>query len=114
MSPVADVKALTEETFEPRGGTPLIDAAYNTIKAVEAVAAMRTDKPRIVVCIQTDGEENQSTEYCWEELRGLIEDKQQAGWEFNFLGAGIDAYDQGSRMGVAMENTLSYNTHLTL
>src|SRR4051794_12591414 len=64
-TPVADVQPLNEETFVPRGGTPLIDAAYYTIRAVEAVVAIRTDKPRIVVCIQTDGEENQSADHTW-------------------------------------------------
>ncbi len=108
MAPVAEVDALTDQTFQPRGGTPLIDAAYSTIKAVVAVAAIRTDKPRIVVCIQTDGHENCSVEHGWVELRGLIQRKQKEGWEFNFLGAGIDAYVQGARMGVAMENTMSY------
>ena len=31
------------------------------------------------------------------------------GWQFNFMGAGIDAYDQGARMGLSAVNTVSYD-----
>ena len=52
--PVAEVAPLTDETFQPRGSTPLIDAAYATIEAVgEAVAKPKA--PKVVICIQTDG-----------------------------------------------------------
>jgi uncharacterized protein YegL len=111
--PVRDVRKLSRETYQPRGGTPLIDAAVKTIRAVEASLSSRSDKPRVVVCIQTDGEENSSRDHTWEELRTLIAAKTEQGWEFNFLGAGIDAYSQGARMGIAAMNTMSYdNTNL--
>jgi hypothetical protein len=108
--PVAKVPLLTNASYQPRGGTPLIDAAVATIQAVDASLASRSDNPRVVICIQTDGEENQSSLHTWEELRGLITTKQAAGWQFNFLGAGIDAYQQAAKMGVAATSTMSYNS----
>lgn len=107
--PVRDVPALTPLTYQPRGGTPLIDAAVKTIRAVEQSLSKRQGNPKIVMCFQTDGEENSSVEYTWEELHGLIAEKQALGWQFNFLGAGIDAYVQGARMGIAAMSTMSYN-----
>jgi hypothetical protein len=107
--PVAQAPQLTKDNFVPRASTPLIDAAVKTIKAVEA-SLNGKDTPKIVVCIQTDGQENASTEHTWEELNALIKDKAVAGWQFNFMGAGIDAYEQGARMGLSADSTLSYDS----
>ncbi|MDQ3559238.1 MAG: hypothetical protein M3453_08640 [Pseudomonadota bacterium] len=108
-TPIADVALLTQATFQPRASTPLIDAAYKTIKAVETAVAARADAPKVVISIQTDGQENCSTEHGWDELNLLIKEKAALGWQFNFLGAGIDAYEQGQRMGIAAASTLSYD-----
>jgi hypothetical protein len=106
--PVKNVPRLTRETFVPRAATPLIDAAYKTIKAVEkAVSGNPSNK--VVICIQTDGEENSSTEYSWDALNALIKEKFEAGWQFNFMGAGIDAYQQALRMGISTGQTVAYS-----
>lgn len=106
---LAKVKPLTDKTYEPRASTPLIDAAFKTIKAIEAALTKRDDKPKIVVCIQTDGFENASTEHTMAELNALIKEKIALGWQFNFMGAGIDAYAQGKQMGIMPEATVAYN-----
>src|SRR5262245_33120582 len=62
-APVQDVAALDGVTYAPRGGTPLIDASFKTIKAVERKVAEFAQPPKVVICIQTDGEENASREY---------------------------------------------------
>src|SRR5262249_54598564 len=82
-----------------------MDAADKTIKGVEK--PLNGSNPKVVVCIQTDGHENASTEHTWDELNTLIKEKTAAGWQFNFLGTGIDAYDTGARMGVAAMSTMS-------
>ena len=60
--PVKEIPRLTRETYVPRASTPLIDAAYKTIKAVEK-SVNGSPQTKIVICIQTDGQENASTEY---------------------------------------------------
>lgn len=110
-TPIKEVKALTDATYRCAGGTPLIEAAITTINALAAALPSKPDVSKIIVCIQTDGEENASGhEYTWDVLRALIAEKQKLGWEFNFLGAGIDAYQQGARMGVSTANTMSYDS----
>lgn len=109
--PIANVSPLTNATYQPRGGTPLIDAAVKTIRATESALNGSAGNAKVVVCIQTDGHENESTEHTWEELRGLVTKKTEEGWEFLFMGAGIDAYDQGARMGIGVMNTMSYDSH---
>lgn len=105
--PVHTVPNLNSQTYRPGAMTPLVDAAYKTIKAVEKSLAEMTVEPKIVICIQTDGHENASSEHTWAELNALIKEKTKAGWQFNFLGSGIDAYDTGAKMGVAAVNTMS-------
>lgn len=107
--PVEKVDALTDKTYQPRAGTPLIDAAVKTIHAVDAALKTRDDKPKVMVCIQTDGQENESREHTWEELKGLVEAKTAEGWEFKFMGAGIEGYDQAIKMGIAASHTMSYD-----
>jgi hypothetical protein len=102
---VSDVAELDAKSYQPGAATPLIDAAYKTIKAVEK--SLNGKSPKVIVCIQTDGHENASTEHSWEELNALIKEKSAAGWQFNFLGTGIDAYDTGAKMGVAAMHTMS-------
>ncbi|EYD75335.1 hypothetical protein Rumeso_03095 [Rubellimicrobium mesophilum DSM 19309] len=108
-APVKDVAPLTEASYQPRASTPLIDAAVKTIRAVEVAVAERAVPPKVVVTFQTDGEENCSTEHDWIELNLLIKDKAAQGWQFNFLGAGIDAYQQGARMGLKDDAVVSYD-----
>ncbi len=81
-----------------------------TIRAVEESLTKRKDKPKVVVCFQTDGEENASWAHNWEDLHGLVTAKTAEGWEFNFMGAGLDAYVQARKMGVTGQSTMSYQT----
>jgi hypothetical protein len=107
--PVAEVARLTRDTYQPPASTPLIDAAYKTIKAVEESLAGEPGT-KAVICIQTDGQENSSVEHNWAELNALIKEKAKLGWQFNFMGVGIDAYDQGARMGIAPAATMAYDS----
>lgn len=104
-TPIDDVAELTRDTYQPRAQTPLIDAAYQTIKAVEKQKAAKGCK--IVVCFQTDGEENASALHTWADLKELVVRKMAEGWQFNFMGTGIDAYDQSARMGLAAAQTVA-------
>ena len=105
--PVSQAPRLDESNYVPGASTPLIDAAYATIKAVEKSLDGRPADCKIIVCIQTDGRENCSTEHTWHDLNLLIKEKTAAGWQFNFMGTGIDAYAQGAQMGIAAANTMS-------
>lgn len=106
--PIAEVKPLTTDTYVPRDWTPLIDASFKTIKAVERSVSESKDKPKVVICIQTDGQENASRQHTMKELQDLIKEKRELGWQFNFMGCGIDAYDQARQMGISRGSTVSY------
>jgi uncharacterized protein YegL len=107
--PVKTAPEISEKNYVPRGSTPLIDAAYTVIKAVETSLERYPGDTKVVICIQTDGLENSSRDHLWEELSALIKQKQEQGWQFNFMGAGIDAYHQGAKMGIPQAGTISYD-----
>lgn len=99
------VPKLTDATYSPRGGTPLIDACMKAIKATEERAP--EDAP-VVIVIQTDGEENQSREYTKAQLQDKIREKTAAGWLFMFLGAGLEAFAQAAQFGIQPDVALNY------
>lgn len=110
-TPIGDVPDLQPDQFRPRGTTPLVDAACTTIRAVRESLEGRDDV-KVIFAIQTDGLENASRENRWEDLRALISECEETGWQFNFMGCGINAYGQGARMGIRSENTVSYGKDL--
>lgn len=106
--PVIGAPKLNDNNYVPRGSTPLVDASYKCIKAVEEYLGLDKET-KVVIAIQTDGHENCSQEYSFEQLNALIKEKTALGWQFLFMGASIDAYDQGARMGISRGSTVSYN-----
>ncbi len=97
---LAKVPALTLDAATPRGMTALYDAVGRTLTHAK--------QDRKTIClIQTDGFENASQEYSAKQLKKLITEKQKSGWAFVFIGAGIDAFDAGSSLGLSIEQCVS-------
>ena len=71
----------------------------------------RGDDPNVVIVMQTDGEENVSVEYTRADLAALIKEKKAAGWEFVFLGAGLDAFEAARASGIHLsaDRVMSYS-----
>lgn len=105
-----DIKALrplTSADMPCGGNTPLLTTVRETILAVADSLKGRTDIRPILV-IQTDGEENTSVGVTHADVKALISEKQKQGWEFVFMGCGVDAYKDGMKMGLSQEKILSY------
>jgi hypothetical protein len=101
--PIDSVRKLGASDYNPEAMTPLIDASVKIIKATEEAVARRTDAPAVVVVIQTDGLENVSTEYTNTDLAALVKEKTKAGWQFQFLGAGLDAFAAAHQAGLVLD-----------
>ncbi len=104
--PLKDVGKLTREIYKPRGGTPLIDAACIAIEAAKQ-DYQPTDK--VLITIMTDGLENSSQGFTMADLHAKIKEASGWGWQFIFLGASIDNYEAGSKMGLRPASTMSYD-----
>lgn len=109
---IANVKE--ELSVSPRGGTALLDAVGKTIVSVgEKLAKLdEAERPeKVMVIIQTDGEENSSREFNKEELKKLIEEQTNVyKWQFQFIGASFDAVNDARSWGININNTSVYST----
>ena len=111
--PLENVPKLTEKEYFVRGCTALLDAVGDAIHHIGNIHkyARPEDVPEnTIFVITTDGMENASSRWTYEELKRTIERQQEKyGWEFLFLGANIDAAREAGRMGIAPERAVNYN-----
>lgn len=100
------VPLLDETNYQPVGGTALNDAIGGLIESFEAVDDR--DDDRVLMVVNTDGYENSSREWKNEGIKALIESKRRSGrWEFVFLGADPEAWEQGIQYGMASTMTVN-------
>jgi hypothetical protein len=102
------VPELTRQQYQPRGGTPLLDALGTLISRVDQrLVDLGTCEDQIVV-VFTDGYENSSTTWNRSTLFQAIESRRAAGWTFVYLGANQDSYDEAGRLGFEHTNTQNF------
>lgn len=116
-TPIAEVRALTPETFVPRGGTPLYDAMGHAIAdaTIRAEARKRAgeEAEEILFVTFTDGQENQSREYDRAKIFDLVKKREALGWTFAYLGANQDSYAEAQQVGHALANVQNYAADAT-
>ena len=108
---VADVPTLTSKEYYTRGCTALLDAMGDGIRHIKNVHkyARPEDRPaRTMFIITTDGMENSSTRYTADQVRAMVKQQEEAGWEFVFLGANIDAVQVAGGLGIRAENAVEF------
>ena len=102
--PVAEVVPLDERTYIPRNTTALLDAIGRTIDELgERLEKLpETDRPGLViVAVLTDGLENASKRYQWNEVAARIHEQQEKyDWKFLFLAANQDAIETAAKMNI--------------
>jgi hypothetical protein len=111
-----ELPRLDMATYAPDGGTALLDAIGRTIDDLGAHLASMTeaDRPgKVIVAIMTDGEENSSRIFNWEQISDKIKHQQDVyKWEFLFLGANQDAIATAGRMNICeSKSTNFYSTN---
>jgi len=108
--PIAEVGPLG---LEPRGMTPLLDATAFSIRTTgkRLAALAESERPgQVLVLIITDGQENASTEITPEALRQMIEHQRDTyKWEFIYLGANVDAFAEGGRIGIPATHNVNFD-----
>lgn len=111
MQPVETAPRLNRELYRPGGMTNLLDAVGQSIEDVDAILAEHpeSERPSVIMVVQTDGHENASRSFTKELVKSLIEDREKKDWIFTFLGANIDAFAEGSSFGFGAHNTASYD-----
>ena len=109
--PITSVKPMTDKDYQVRGCTALLDALGGSIRHIGRVHGYLPDEYRpekTIFVVITDGYENASRKYDYRKVRQMIEQKQEEGWEFLFLGANIDAIGEASKLGIAEDRAATY------
>ena len=107
------IAPITDREYYVRGCTALLDAIGRTIQKIanaqkHTAPAQRADK--VLFVITTDGYENASREYSYDQIRRMVErEKTEYGWEFLFLGANIDAISTARRFGIGADRAVNYH-----
>ena len=78
---------MTTEHYRAGAMTPLFDSIA---KGIEFVGGNAGKGDKVMVMIDTDGYENQSSDYDHDKIKALIDKKKGKGWEFLFMANGID------------------------
>ena len=111
-----DIRAVApfrNEDFEPRGSTALYDAMGSSMDALgrELAARREADRPEnVVVAVMTDGEENASREYTFEQIQERIEHQRSYyNWEIVFLASELRTLNISRQMGVAREKSMRWS-----
>ena len=109
---VADAALLDRESYNPQGGTNLLDAMGGIMMKIneQLSANKKKDRESVIITILTDGQENQSRTFRSEDIKAMVEKAEAKNWGFMFLGANIDAFAAGSSMGFNSHNTMQFNT----
>ena len=111
--PLSEVPKMTDKEYFVGGCTALVDAIGDTINHIAEIHkyARPEDVPaHTVFVITTDGLENASREFDYKKLRKLIEAQKEAGWEFLFIGANIDAIGEAAKVGIGADRAVNYHS----
>ena len=110
--PIADVAPMTEEQYSVGGCTALLDAIGGAIHHISSVHKYirEEDVPEhTMFVIITDGMENASSKYSSADVKKMIGEKKEKGWEFLFLAANIDAVETAGRIGISEDRAVNYH-----
>ena len=109
---VKKVEPMTERQYQVGGCTALLDAIGGAVRHIANVHkyAREEDRPaKTVFVITTDGMENASRSYSYDEVRRMVKRLQEEnGWEFLFLGANMDAISAARSFGIRPDRAVRY------
>ena len=111
---IKEVLALTNKEYCPRGLTALYDAIGRTIDTISHRLNNTPEEERpekVIVSITTDGMENASKEYTFQQVKEKIEHQQEKyNWEFIFLGADLASVKVATNLGINPDFAATWTT----
>ena len=109
---IKKIKYLCDDDYVPSGLTALNDAVCTSIKSIKKRLHDEKEKPeQVIVCILTDGEENDSREFNVAQTREMIKDcENNLNWRFVYLAANINAFQESIKYCISHANTMQYQT----
>jgi uncharacterized protein YegL len=108
---IRHVRPITADEYWVRGSTALLDAVGESIERINLAQhyAREEDMPaHTMFAVATDGLENASQRFSLSQVKAMVRAHKKAGWEFIFLGANIDAMEEGASMGFGVDNSVDF------
>jgi hypothetical protein len=108
--PLEAATPLSHDNYRVGGGTALLDAIGKTLN--DAYARIKTEmwgKPKVIVAIITDGEENSSREFTIDNIKDLIKKLMGEDWLFQFMGADLDSFQVAASLGISSKFTSNFS-----
>ena len=109
---IKEVDKLTSKDYVTNGCTALIDAMGDTISHIKDIQKYQRRKEDIpehtLFVIITDGMENASHKYSSDQVKKMVEQQKELGWEFVFLGANIDAVETAKQFSIDESRAVNY------
>ena len=109
---ISRIEPMTDEQYRVGGCTALLDAIGDAVHHIGNVHkyAREEDRPaKTIFIITTDGYENSSRRYSYDQVQRMVERQQEKyGWEFLFLGANMDAISAARSFGIREDRAVRY------
>ncbi len=109
--PLNEIEPMTKEDYYASGCTALIDAmggAIHHIRNVHRYIREEDVPEHTIFVIMTDGLENASTKYSSDDVKKMVKQQEEKGWEFLFLGANIDAVETAKEYGIREDRATDF------
>jgi uncharacterized protein YegL len=101
---IQTIVPLTDMNYTPSGMTAMLDGIGSTITDVGFRLSKRDENERpekVIFVIYTDGEENCSSLYTYDEIRKMIKHQEEKyNWTFMFLASNIDVEEYSNKFGI--------------
>lgn len=112
-SDIDNVMRIDRYSYRPGGSTNLYDAIGQRLSRLLRDRDQLRDTS-VMVVVFTDGYENSSREFKYDDVRDLIRRCEAEGWSFIYMGANQDAWKVGEGLGVSnIYNTSTFDMRHT-
>lgn len=106
-APASEAGELNQQTYQPGGMTPLLDAVGESIYHLERHLA-NDSEAQVLVTVLTDGLENNSREYTYDSIHQTIKRLEKGNWTFTYIGTDHDVFEQSEKMGISKANVAHF------
>lgn len=107
--PIEEAPRLDRYNYRPGASTNLFDAVGTRVSRLISDQHL-LDDTEVIIVVFTDGHENCSREFKFQDIKSLYKQCEELGWGFVFLGSNQDAWETGKSWGMTnAANAMSFS-----
>lgn len=110
--PISEVKELTEDDYNPNGGTAMYDGVGRLFNELQQ-KVVDDENTSYLVLVVSDGEENTSAEYDSPKIAQMVKDRLATKrWSINYIGANQDLSVVTQTLGLSKGSSFAYASNV--